>query len=251
MLLIRPAQQEHLREHALSQYVERTLAQFHRYFPGPCYAITDQPLRAMIRLGVKRAALHGFKAECNVVLYTSLMLLLGSFFDEDGQYPWARQTLSDESLQDESQRAELLYDLGFAYWKRVAGPNSAELVKSIVRTRKLFEQDAERGAAAPIADRIRQCCPVKADAIGPGGVQAVIRAGETLAREHRLSGKKELTLLTCLAFGLGCGFDRDPLYPWASQALLADGAPERRADALYQSAAAFGDRWLTFVRREE
>lgn len=141
MLKIRPGQYEALARYALEQYAQRTLAQFKEHFSTHCQIIGDEPMRKMILLGVERAKQHDIHGECNVVLYTSLMLLFGSYFDEDPQYPWAAQILSNESLSLEGERAERLYDRGVEAWESMAGQDNIEMVQAIARTRDLSFDD--------------------------------------------------------------------------------------------------------------
>ena len=42
------------------------------------------------RLGIGRAARHGLDTDHDIFVYVTLMMMLGSYFDEDPQLPWAR-----------------------------------------------------------------------------------------------------------------------------------------------------------------
>ncbi|MGE3181757.1 MAG: hypothetical protein AB7N71_09010 [Phycisphaerae bacterium] len=241
-----------MRKYALEQYVERSAEQLKQYFEGPTTAVGDAALRNMIHLGVDRAKKHDIIGECNVVLYTSLMLLFGSYFDEDGQYAWAAKTLADKSLKDEAARAETLYDRGVAFFQRVAGDRAEELAKSLVRTRKILTEELAGEPETPIRNQIARICPPKSNEIGEAGMETVLRNGREIAKEYEMSGRREQTIITCLAYGLGAGFHRDPLHPWAAEALQApDASAKDRGTELFASACAYGDRWMTFLRSKK
>jgi hypothetical protein len=240
---------EEFRRNALDRYVERTLEQFHQYFPGPSNVIGDGPLRQMIRLGVDRAAQHRIEGECNVVLYTTVMLLCGSFFDEDPQYPWAREILKQEHLVDEGQRAERLYDDFMAYWERVSSGDRSGLVRYAMHACKQPVAQFDEASSQQIIDHLRYAWSQKAAELGDAGVYAVLREAEHCAGRYRMFTRRDHAVLSCLVFALGNGFDRDPMYPWATEVLTsAHIAPADRGAQLYEAGKAYARRWLEFAR---
>jgi len=69
--------------------------------------------RALISLGRRNAARHGFYSNRSVTLFVILMFMLGSGFDGDFLYPWAGNALAVPTGEDE--RAEELYRRALAH----------------------------------------------------------------------------------------------------------------------------------------
>src|SRR5258708_1898210 len=69
----------------------------------------EEQMRKTIRLGIAQASSHGLTNRGPVRLYLELMLLFGSHFDTDPQYPWATAILKNLSAGDQMQRAEILF----------------------------------------------------------------------------------------------------------------------------------------------
>lgn len=251
MLNIRPEQSDALREYALEQYIESTAHQFQEHLPGPAIMAGDKPLRKMIRLGVERAAVHNITAECNVVMYTSIMLLCGSYFDEDRQYRWAHGILKDSRITNEGDRAERIYDAGAAYWNEVVGENNIALIKDAVRASEEPLEDYARLTPAELADRLRKAWPRKAAVIGEAGLRDLLTDGQRLASKYGLTGRSDQVVVTRLMYAFGSGFDRDPIYAWAGEILTSpDVPPVERGARLHAAAGDYAGRWAEFAKLE-
>ena len=74
-------------------------------------------LVGVIRGGIKRAAKHGFTFTGPMRLFLELCLLFGSGFDEDVQYPWARESLGSVHVQGVKGVRDVAID--------AAGPDAA------------------------------------------------------------------------------------------------------------------------------
>lgn len=222
VLEIRPEQRAALREHAIDRYVQRTLGQFRRHFPRHCEINGEMPMRRMIRLGADRARAHGFLGERQVVLYTSLMLLFGSFFDEDPQYAWPRRILANGNALD---RATRLYETGVAHWERMAGRDNVKLVQAIRRLRVIEPRDFSPSALAGMVASKEELAGL------------IWSEGERIAHSH---GSAETAVAAALVALLGAGFDKDPMFPWAAEAMAAG--------RLHEAAREYADRWLAHAR---
>ena len=62
---------------------------FREFSPPLFKAVGEEQMRKAIRFGIGRADSYGFTFRGPVRLYLELMLLFGSHFDTDPQYPWA------------------------------------------------------------------------------------------------------------------------------------------------------------------
>lgn len=83
------------------------------YYPQKFDYQGDAANRALISLGRRNAARHGFYSSRSVTLFVILMFMLGSGFDGDLLYPWAGNALSGPSGEDE--RTEGLFRSALAH----------------------------------------------------------------------------------------------------------------------------------------
>jgi hypothetical protein len=250
VLVIRQEQQEQLKRYALEQYAERTLQQFRRYFPRHGQIIGDGPIRNMILLGVDRAKRYGIVGECNVVLYASLMLLFGSYFDEDPQFPWAAAVLGDASLSTEVQRAERLYDRGVQEWQLMAGEDNMDLVRALARSRKLSCEEIVGTAAGGLIEFFKKQYPEKARVLGEARMDGLIRESGRRAIGYGLAAPFAQSVMSVIAFCLGAAFDEDPMFPWAAQTLVSnDLKQDEKARTLHRHVTQYAEAWLVHVER--
>jgi len=117
MFILRKAQITAFQQAAVADFEERMLAHLPEVFPDETADHSPAALRALIRLGIDRAARHDIDQEYGACLYLHLMLALGERFDDDPKIPWARAALTEADLAA-SLRIEKLHD-------RVFGPDSA------------------------------------------------------------------------------------------------------------------------------
>jgi hypothetical protein len=251
MLVIREEQQEAMRAYMLEQYVDRTYEHFLTYFPRYCEIRTEPALRDLIRHGVDRAAAHEIVGERNVLLYTTLMLILGCDFDEDPQYPWAATILADESHEDESARADALYDAATDWLDRVAGEDHELMGAALMRLRtvdvdKVLAPEAGGSFEEKMSALLNRIYPSKGREIGAAAIVDLCGRGMETAREYGLEGERGGAVITGLMFILGTGCTADPQHPWISRILSRP--PDRddppRADELFKAAIEHVKQWL-------
>ena len=97
---------------AVDDFAERMVPHLARTFPTESDALGEAGIRALIRLGIERAARHDLLQEYDVCLYLHVMLALGERFDDDPAISWARAAL-DEADITASIRIEQLHDRVF------------------------------------------------------------------------------------------------------------------------------------------
>lgn len=251
MLAVKPGQYDQMRDYALSQYVERTLAQFRRHFPRHVQIIGDEPMRAMIRLGVERAEKYGFVSERDATLYASLMLLFGSYFDEDPQCGWAVESIAENPLAPPANRALALYDRGVLEWEELAGADNLELVKAMRRAKNLSFDELAHSGRAQVERLLSEIHPRKAERLGKTGFASIHLCVERAAEQ---SGERNSAAvhgpIAALFFAFGTGALRDPMFPWVGRG--ATGAGSRRDTiatmrTVYDGAMSYFDAWLAHV----
>jgi len=245
MLVMRPEQMEVFRAAALDSFEADMVRHLAAFSPPLFQAVGEGQLRKAARLGIGRAASYGFNFRGPVRLYLDLMLLFGSHFDTDPQYPWAGEILADRDSRHQMARAESLYRKSMDYRERVAGPNDAYTLNAfrniVVLAKQPLTLPIEDFAAAMMRE-IALVYPEKAAYIGDQAVSALIRKGMDGARMQRFSTPRGMALVILLMFTMGHGCGSDPLYPWIAQTLKDNAVTE--ADARAKRLEAKALTWL-------
>jgi hypothetical protein len=248
MLVIRPEQMEVFKQAALRNFETEMVAHLGEFSPPLFKAVGEEQMRQAIQLGIGRADSYGFTFRGPVRLYLELMLLFGSHFDTDMQYPWAAEILTNQDFGPQMQRAMRLYEKTMDYRQQVAGPGDAYTLKGLRNISIFARQPSAISSENFISDMLREIrfiYPQKAAYVGDEGIEALIRKGIGGARKQRFSTVRGAVLVTLmmLAFGHGCG--ADPLYPWIARTLQDEAItdPEARAERLEKEAVA----WLEHV----
>ena len=252
MLVMRDAQMGTFEQAAVHNFENRLLSHLKEFFPRHCEILGDEQVRKVIRLGIERAEQYELFSERDLHLYVGLMFMLGSYFDQDPQLPWAAKILTDENIVYPNDRADQLYDRAMVFLNEAAGKENQYLeialrkvrefpVSALTRTGE--NRDLSFGDYA--LKSLYALFPEKYEAVGDSAIRQMIRQGYQSARGYGLTGEAGIATYIGLMFMLGSGFDRDPRYPWA-EAILTDAVlsdPVRKGEALYQSAMAYLDQW--------
>jgi hypothetical protein len=244
MLVIRKEQMQALKASVELQFEERLGRHLFEAFTRQCERLGAAQVGAVVRLGVARARRHGYVGERDVFLWLCLMLMLGSFFDDDPQLQWVADIVGGPSLAA-GDRAPLLrlHAAAMSYLDRVAGEDNEHLVKALIRVRDfdaaLFRDRDQGGLLAELPRICEAWYPQKAAVQGPAATGATMTTAAEQARARGLTSSFGQGIYAGVAFMLGAGFAGDPQFPWASAALATDGAGDGRAAALYAEAMAY------------
>lgn len=248
MLVIRQEQMEVFRAAAARGFEGEMAAHLADFSPWLFAAVGDGPLRKAIRLGTDKARGYGFTDRGPVRLYLELMLLFGSHFDTDPQYPWANAILKDVDGGSQMDRAERLYRRAMDYREKVAGPDDANTLNAFRNILVLARQPlslAGSDFATAMRRELALTYPEKVAYVGDEGISALIRRAMEGARMQRFSTPRGMALVVVLMFAMGHGCGSDPLYPWIAQTLRDDTIKE--PDARAARLEARGIAWLERV----
>jgi hypothetical protein len=241
MLVIRDAQIHVFEEAALGQFEQRMLGYLAESFPKQSAHLGTAQMRQVVSLGQQRAAGYGHHTEREIYFFLTIMLMLGSRFDEDPQLPWCAAHLTDNSIPHPPARLNRLHSETMSYLDRVAGENNEHLTKALLRIRAFDPASVDRIPDERFDDEITQILsgfyPQKAAYQGEEATRAVVRNAAALAGRHGLTGRRAVCLVAGLAFMLGAGFHLDPQFPWAQKALPPGG--EANLESLQQHAMAY------------
>lgn len=112
MFVVLKTQYSAFQRAAVDDFAERMVPHLVETFPDESDALGEAGIRALIRLGIERAARHQLLQEYDVCLYLHVMLALGERFDDDPAISWARAALEEADVTA-SIRIEKLHDRVF------------------------------------------------------------------------------------------------------------------------------------------
>ena len=245
MITIRPEQYAAI-SLALSGMEQRLLGHIEQFFPDRWRGCGGaEGMRAVLRYGAQRAAVHRFFRPAALADYLSTMLYLGSGFDEAPKFPWARRVLS--SSHSDAARGRTLKLTALDFIERAEGENNEHIEAALLRLRnlpvdELLPPPGTQKLTAYIVDRLQFVHPAKCAAIGDVALRKFVEVVLEGAARHRLSGHVHAGIYTAPAFMLGASFDRDPQFPLFERALRDDGGDEEaKAGRLYRAGRAYLD----------
>ena len=192
-------------------------------FSPPLWRVAgEQPWRAVVRWGIARAEAWGWQLRGPIRLYLELMLLFGSHFDSDPQYPWAGDILRNKSAVSEFQRAEWLWEKTLDYQAKVAGDGGVNTRRALERLLHIGRNPLEFAPddfETTLMAEFATVFPEKVEVVGASNIRRLIDTGRVQSQTYGFTGQRGEMLLIVLMFGFGHGCARDGLYPWIGRTL--------------------------------
>lgn len=247
MLIIRQQQMETFRESALAAFETEMVVHCSGFSPRLCEVIGEEQLRVAIRQTIGRARFYGFTNRGPVCLFIEMMLLFGSAFDTDPQYPWAAEILKSHELDFQMQRARHLYKKTLDYLKKVVGPEDMFTLQALKPISALAQLPLPVSRENFISDMMREIAyvyPEKAAYVGNDALEQMIREGINEATAHGMATTHSMAIFCVLMFAFGHGCTDDPLYPWIARTLKDEKitGPATRTERLQKKAMTWLDR---------
>jgi hypothetical protein len=235
---------------AESSFEDKLVLQMKRTAPRLGGGLADETLRLAARGGIRRAGAYGFTKKGPIRLFVESMLLLGSHFDTDPQYPVLTSQLQERG--DQMLRAGRIHHEIITYQSVVLGHGGAKLRDALIRLIALTRsrEDVE-GGGADMLQALASSFPTKAAYVGSKALEGLVRHGRMEARSHGLHGGRSQWLLVTSMFTLGHGISRDWSYPGVQQALTDTslGDPSARAERFESAALALLEQTLADVSK--
>ncbi len=244
MLKIRKEQIDELAKVSVKRFEDDMLAHVKEFFPGHYEIFGEPTVRRVIQYAVDRSEGYGFTTERNVCLYINLILLLGSNFDADVQYPWAEEILSDTTGADPAARADRLHDTATGYLDRVAGRNNAYYRRALANIREMSVQDLSNSASEKVDrtafSQLQKIWPEKCQEMGGATLQQLVQLSIEFSQGYDITSERGILIYAALMLVLGSGFDEDPQFPWAEEILHDESISDEatRVRRLYDEAMA-------------
>ncbi|MER2529055.1 MAG: hypothetical protein ABTR07_14105 [Candidatus Competibacter denitrificans] len=258
MLVMRDTQVQAFEKVAVDHFQQALLAHVRTFFPRHAEVLGPAQLARVIHHALQKTARRNLKTERAVFLYTGLLLMLGSEFDKDPQLPWAiwrpepvpsgeaageaeKEQVIDQKSPD--VRIEGLYSQAMKFLDRAVGAENQFLqrtVDALCQARIFDEVPSAPSFGHRLLLLLQMLGPERYRVIGEGPLRELVRHGYESAKRYGMVSEREIMHYMALAFVLGSGFVRDPLYPWAGSVLSSptktDGAAKGRGAALWQAA---------------
>lgn len=245
-MIIRKAQIDELGQVTMQIFEDEMVAHLAEFSPALFNVIKEEQMRAVVKSGIKRAEQYGFTFRGPIRLFLEMMLLYGSHFDSDPQYPWAVEILQKDLPQME--RAEQLHEKILDYQKEVSGEkavNTRKALRDLLAMTKNPPESSPKTFGADIRREMNRAYPQKVKYIGDEAVTEIIREGSEEGEKYNFQNVRARGLLVVLRFAFGHGCTDDLLYPWISRTLRDERIidPEARAKRLEKKAVT----WLEHV----
>ena len=199
--------------------VEKALVEHCReYAPRLFGAAGENGIGQAVHVGLQRAQGYSFPDLPQVRFYIDLMLVLGSDFDTDPQFPWATETLKDRFSRPHVRGMILHRDLSL-YLDRVMGPGKEHLKDALDRFAGLPSElpSPPRRDISSLRGWVRLLFPQKSDDVSDAHLGQIAEAATQQANEFGLPAGD--AILACVMLVFGHGATHDPLYPWISSVL--------------------------------
>ena len=230
---------------ALSKFEDKMVQHVRQFTPKHSEILGEDGVREVIQLGMDRAKSYDFTNQGPVSFYIELMLMLGSDFDTDTQYPWAGNILGDPSITNQMQRADGLYVKAMDYVENVVGTNSEYNKEAILKVSQLGLERLIMSGGILEDDIIMQMSmvhPKKCEYLGESALRALVSQGIKLAGSFDIYTSHGGRLLAGLMFCFGHGCCNDPQFRWIVETLNRPyfGNSEKRVDRLYS-------KWKTYL----
>jgi len=256
MLTIRSDQMRAFQQAAISNYIAELAIHCRWFSPHLVKTLHDDELKVALRQGIDLAKSHGFDQRGPVRLYIDTMIVLGSGFGCDPQYPWAAEILAENGEFNQMVRAKALFAKIQRYLAQVDGVDNVYTRQSLADLATLCRSGVTFRPETLEPDLLRlmsQTHPRKVAASGNEALRALIADGVTQGREHYgFRETRSLALMVVLKFTFGHRCDCDPFHPWIARTLSKSGgaSPDDRAEKLERRALIWLDAVLSNTAKD-
>jgi hypothetical protein len=222
MLLINPTQYAVLAEKAQDGFEIELTKHLETFSPILFKTIGEKQMREVVSVGLRRAKKYHLNLRGPVRFYLEMMLLFGSSFDTDPQYPWAAKILSSGGTEDQMDRAMSMFENAQHYRIKVSGPSDEYTFQALKRILLLTRAplDIDPGPVSEsLLSKIADTYPQKSEHIGRQGLLLLIKQAMAVAQRNSFSTHRSVFMLVVLMSAFGHGCTNDLLYPWIANTL--------------------------------
>ena len=256
MLTIRKEQMYVLEKNAFKGFEDDMIEHLKEFFPNHYRIAGETVTRKVVQYGIERSNTYGFDTERNMCLYITVMTMLGSNFDKDLFFPWARKILKEENKLNPSDRADKLADTALDFMKKIAGHNNTELNRAFLKLRnehpKIIKRRPSNDFTIYTKDFLKNLFYSKFNTLGDAIIDKLISHGIKTAADYNITNQNGQLLLIVLMFFMGTNCTEEPFLPWLSKALNDSLFQDqnKKIEYLYEESVKYLDMWLTKPSQE-
>ncbi len=238
MLTITRRQMDALNQASLQRFEAQLSAHLHLSAPRACaLAGGGAQVDVIARRCIRSARSSGYPASRQIMLYSSLVVGLGIGFDQDPQLPWAADGLTNEGIEDATERLGALCESADRFLAECRGRQDRYARQAAARLRTLaIDSPPDRQDDDLVDDAcelLEALWPERFAVQEAAPTAAMVAASFGLAAGYGIAGPAGRLGFAVASFVLGHEFHIDPLHPWAGSILTdttyADAAARERA----------------------
>ena len=266
-MIIRKKQIEALEEAAVDNFVSEMAKHCEDFSPQLTKTLKDEQLKDAVRFGIGKAEKYGFTQRGPVRFFIDLMIVFGSGFDTDPQYPWIAEILNssdeteteaevenetedensveqiatpavqteDENEPSQIERSEQLFEETAEYLKKVDGEENEHTLKSLQELSNRLEQGLtfrKESFDADMLKLMKEIHPRKYEATDEDALRQLVRNSRHKGlKDFEFRKPRSVALVVVLGFAFGHEFDQDPFLPWISRTLNKEDIPPEEKSA--------------------
>jgi hypothetical protein len=233
-MIIRDSQLQAFKDALQAKAATELVEHCREFAPRLFQAAGESGILQVVGLGLQRARAYGFEDRPQFRFYIDMMLVLGSEFDTDPQFPWAREILQDRLSMPHIRGIALHSDIS-GYLDRVMGPQKEHVRQALDRFMGLPPDLLSPGqrSIGNLRGWLRRLFPQKSEDVSDDQLAEIAAEAVQQSNEFRLPVGDNILAGMMLTFGHGAS--HDPLYPWISSVLRDPRitSPEGRLQRLW------------------
>lgn len=193
-----------------------------RYFPARFILMGETAALATVRLAIDRARGHGMVMKRDVCLYLNCMVVLGSHFDQDPKFAWAKELLGPADGGSPSERMTRvngrMVQLAKS-WRACMMSGLRDALLALEATNGQAAAERPELSVKEVVQQLGRSFPEGTGNFTPKELRDLAETGLSRAGTYKLASGDERFLFISLMFLLGSGFDADPRFPWIAEAM--------------------------------
>lgn len=223
MLKVRKDQMTELNKVSRITFENKMMGHFSQIYPCRCENLGKKQLRKVIRYGTKQAQSYGYETQKQLAYYISLMLILGSDFDKDSQYPWVIEKIDAANTSSPLNTIQNIYQSTIVFLEKTVGNESQYFKKVLLKLKKFklntISETSESQFEEDMIVILKNLYPQKFEFLGRRILHELVSKGVEAVKDYGFTTNKAKSFYVIAMFLIGSAFDRDPQFPWAKTIL--------------------------------